>query len=93
MLQAIDNVKSNLNCVKLTVNGEVVVHKKGRLDELRDVEQILYEFRGERTNSANEIVTIKTEGIFDKRSSSVSTAEFGIYMTIFILFLLVVRLE
>jgi hypothetical protein len=91
LLQAIDNVRHNLDVVKLTINGEVFIHRKGLLDRLRDVEQIGYMFKGERLDPLNQVVKVKTEGIFDKRMSSVNTATFGIYMTIFILFLLVVR--
>ena len=68
------------------------MHRKGRLDKLRSVEQAIYEFEGERYTPSNERVVLKTEGIFDKRVSVSSTAMYGIYMTIFILFLLVVSL-
>lgn len=90
MLQAIENVRHNLDVVKLSINGEVIIHRKGVLDGLRSVEQISYTFMGQRVNTLNEMVKIKTEGVFDTRMSSVNTASFGIYMTIFILFLLVV---
>mmetsp|Transcript_8812 Transcript_8812/g.13189 ORF Transcript_8812/g.13189 Transcript_8812/m.13189 type:complete len:887 (-) Transcript_8812:178-2838(-) len=89
-LIALSNVERNLDVVKLSINKDVYIHRKGRLDNLRSVEQITYEFTGKATTPSGDVMKVKTVGIFDKKDSIQSTAEFGIYMTIFILFLLVV---
>lgn len=87
---AIDNVVSNLDCLYLSVNDKVF-HYDTYLDDLRDVETLTIDFKTYVTppgGGAN--VAVETISIYDTRHSSVQTATFGIYMTIFVLFLLVV---
>jgi class 3 adenylate cyclase len=87
---AVNNVVSNLDCLYLSVNDNVFFYDK-HLDDLRDVETLRIDFLTYVTppdGGAN--VPIETISIYDMRHSSVMTATFGIYMTIFVLFLLVV---
>jgi len=90
LLIAISNLERNLDVVKLSINDDVYIHRKGRLDSLRSSELVEYEFTGKAVTPSGDVMKVKTVGVFDKQDTSRSTAEFGIYMTIFILFLLVV---
>lgn len=87
---AVDNVVSNLDLLYLSVNDDVFFHDS-HLGDLRDVETLRIDFKTYVTPYAGGAnVPIETISIYDMRHSSVQTATFGIYMTIFILFLLVV---
>ena len=87
---AVNNVVANLDCLHLSVNDKVFFHDN-YLDDLRDVETLTIDFKTyvpSPDGSGN--VPVETISIYDMRNSSVQTATFGIYMTIFVLFLLVV---
>mmetsp|Transcript_19317 Transcript_19317/g.32403 ORF Transcript_19317/g.32403 Transcript_19317/m.32403 type:complete len:858 (-) Transcript_19317:6061-8634(-) len=85
---AVNNVVSNLDCLYLAVNDKVFF-RDDHLDDLRDVETLQIDFK--TFVDVNGISTrVETVSIYDMRHSSVMTATFGIYMTIFVLFLLVV---
>ena len=82
---AVNNVVANLDCLHLSVNDKVFF-LDNYLDDLRDVETLTYVPSPDGSGN----VPVETISIYDMRNSSVQTATFGIYMTIFVLFLLVV---
>lgn len=87
---AVNSVVSNLDCLYLSVNEKVFLNDD-YLSDLRDVETLRIEFKTfVPPAGGGDNVPIETISIYDMRHSSVMTATFGIYMTIFVLFLLVV---
>ena len=89
-VMAVNNVVSNLDCLYLSVNDQVFFYDT-YLDKLRDAETLRIDFKTfVRPSSGGALVPVETISIYDTRHASVMTATFGIYMTIFVLFLLVV---
>lgn len=87
---AATNVIENLDCLYLAVNDKLFFRDK-HLDDLRDVETLQIDFKTFVVPAiGGPAVPIETIAIYDMQHSSVMTATFGIYMTIFVLFLLVV---
>lgn len=86
---AIENVRSNLKCLYLRVDDEVFIDDPS-LDSFRLAEELTLSYRTLTPSAAGGHVYVETFSIFDTKNSSIKTAQYGIYMTIFILFLLVV---
>jgi hypothetical protein len=89
---ALDSLKNQLDLVHL-VSDDVVYYKdKSKLDSLRSEEIADYLFRSYATTPSGERVFVITKAAFDNSRNIRQTALYSIYLTIFILFLLVVSL-
>lgn len=89
-IMAADNVKNNLDCLYLAVNDNVFM-RRSRLDDLRNSETLTVDFQSWVTPvNGDPAVRVETVAIFDLRHFSVQTATYGIYLTLFVIFLLVV---
>jgi hypothetical protein len=78
------------NIVSLKSNDVFYIRHTSELDSLRSSEVAVYEFSNRITLASGEEMRLTTVGQFSIREEAISTALYGIYLTIFILFLLVV---
>jgi class 3 adenylate cyclase len=84
---AVDSVRNRLHALKVKSNG-VVLYEAEHLGDHRQLSEIVVVHKyGYGVPGVKEF---KTEITFDYKSVSVTSAQFGIYQTLFVLFLLVV---
>jgi hypothetical protein len=77
--------------VSLKSNDVFYLHHKGELDSLRTSEIAVYEFSSRITLATGTMMRLTTIGQFSIRDEAITEALYSIYLTIFILLLLVVR--
>lgn len=80
-------------CVYLRSYGTELILRQGEVDGLRASEMVQYVFRSSAELPSGEVVEVTTIGFYSVKVASVAAALYGIYMTLFILFLLVVCKE
>lgn len=86
---ALHSLKS-LDLIRLVSDDTVYYEDHSKLDSLRNEEISEYLFRSSAATPAGGSVLVTTKAFFDNRRNIRETAMFSIYLTIFILFLLVV---
>jgi hypothetical protein len=87
---ALNSLKSDLDLIRLVSDDTLYYEDKSKLDSLRSEEITEYLFRSYAPTPTGGSVFVVTKASFDNHRNIQETALYSIYLTIFILFLLVV---